>query len=326
MRQLIEMYKADHHRRTGGQGDWSTEAGHRRRARLGATRLHESPSVLPATPVKTRLLRSSERKQPPARTAHRMVEHGQLTKADEVPDESETLLAREELVEARFREEMVERRRAGMLQKRDSEAGETAEQPGISLPLALAGAEQMPRQLQETKETHAPPQQERLSLSSQSVPQAPVKTQQEQAQPPQLGPKELMRQRMLASKHRRQGAAALQSGEAAAALAALTEAQVLTPDDKSLAPLIQRAQVMLGRQDAEAAEAKVAKAPEAAAGGAADGAAQDGSHPARGNALPEGWAEGSLDGTPFYYPVSDPSRIQWSPPLVHPTMGSTEVQ
>ena len=145
-------------------------------------------------------------------------------------------------------------------------------------------------------------------------------------QPPRLGPKELMRQRMLASKHRRQGAAALQSGEAAAALAALTEAQVLTPDDKSLAPLIQRAQVMLGRQDAEAAEAKVAKAPEAAAGGAVDGAAQDGSHLARGNALLEGWAEGSLDGTPFYYPVSDPSRIQWSPPLVHPTMGSTEVQ
>ena len=30
--------------------------------------------------------------------------------------------------------------------------------------------------------------------------------------------------------------------------------------------------------------------------------------------LPEGWAEGSLDGTPFYYPVAEPSRILWAPP------------
>lgn len=323
------MYKADHHRRTGGQGDWSTEAGHRRRARLGATRLHESPSVLPAMPVKTRLLRSSESKQPSARTAHRTeVEHRQLTKTDEVPNQSELhdapLLAREELVEARFREELLERQHASMLQKQESEAG-AAEQPHISMPPAVAGADQTPRQLQETQDTQARPQQEQPSPSSQSKPQAPVKTQQEQLQPPQLGPKELLRQRMLASKHRRQGAAALRSGEAAAALAALTEAQVLTPDDNSLAPLIQRAQVMLGRQE-EAAEAKVAKALEAADGVAADGGAQDGSHPAAGNTLPEGWAEGSLDGTPFYYPVTDPSRIQWSPPLVQPTMGSAQVQ
>jgi hypothetical protein len=140
--------------------------------------------------------------------------------------------------------------------------------------------------------------------------------------PPQHGPKELMRQRMLASKHRRQGVAALQSGEAAAALAALSEAQALTPDDSSLAPLVQRAQVMLGRHEAGVGAAN-------AAHGRAD--EEDGSpRPAEpaplppratagaADALPEGWAEGSLEGTPFYYPVSDPSRIQWSPPLVVP--------
>jgi hypothetical protein len=145
--------------------------------------------------------------------------------------------------------------------------------------------------------------------------------------PPPLGPKELMRQRMLASKHRRQGVAALQSGEAAAALAALSEARALTPDDKSLEPLIQRAQVMLGRQEAEVN-----------ATGPVDGRADEGVGPrlaepaplpppppvtGGADALPEGWAEGSLEGTPFYYPVSDPSRIQWSPPLVHPAMQST---
>ena len=130
-----------------------------------------------------------------------------------------------------------------------------------------------------------------------------------------------MRQRMLASKHRRQGVAALQSGEAAAAVAALREAQALTPDDKSLEPLMQRAQVMLGRQDAAipadgravgGVEPRVVEPapsrPPATAGAA--------------NVLPEGWAEGSLDGRPFYYPVSDPSRIQWSPPLVHRAMQS----
>ncbi len=145
--------------------------------------------------------------------------------------------------------------------------------------------------------------------------------------PPQHGPKELMRQRMLASKHRRQGVAALQSGEAAAALAALSEAQALTPDDSSLAPLVQRAQVMLGRHEAGVGAAN-------AAHGRAD--EEDGSpRPAEpaplppratagaADALPEGWAEGSLEGTPFYYPVSDPSRIQWSPPLAVPPMPPT---
>ena len=44
------------------------------------------------------------------------------------------------------------------------------------------------------------------------TPQESTQTKQEQLHTPQLGPKELMRQRMLASKHRRQGVAALQSG------------------------------------------------------------------------------------------------------------------
>ena len=148
---------------------------------------------------------------------------------------------------------------------------------------------------------------------------------------PKLGPKELMRQRMLASKHRRRGAAAMQAGDAAAAVAALSEAQALTPDDPSLPPLIQRAQVMLNRQEAEAGNDSTEEA-EAGDGGSGERSAgkrrenppnlaeppplppQKVAEPTDG--LPEGWAKGSLEGTPFYYPVSDPSRIQWSAPLV----------
>jgi hypothetical protein len=176
----------------------------------------------------------------------------------------------------------------------------------------------------------------------------------QQQQPPPttpttLGPKELMRQRMLASKHRRRGAAALQAGEAADALAALREAQELTPEDQSLVQLIQRAQVMLGQQGEQtAADPKMAMGngegapvpprdgnasnataavpePEpvpAAPIGSAEAPDLGADASATGTTLPEGWAEGSLDGTPFYYPVSDPSRILWAPPLV-PEAGDT---
>jgi hypothetical protein len=364
------MYKTDHHRRTSGQGDWSAEAGHRRRAKLGTKGPPGSTSVPAASPAKTRLVRSSERKQLLTPTAQQAgTEDSEPPKADEDPSEPTSqdamVLTEEELVEARFREEMIERRRAEMLQKRNSEA-ESPQPEGSQppppppppsppppllppLPSPAAGAQEMParpikaerRQMQTAQDPQPKPQQEQMPPSSQSTPQEPMQvqreqmltpqmsleTQQEQMQTPQVGPKELMRQRMLASKHRRQGVAALQSGEAAAALAALSEARALTPDDKSLEPLIQRAQVMLGRQEAEVN-----------ATGPVDGRADEGVGPrlaepaplpppppvtGGADALPEGWAEGSLEGTPFYYPVSDPSRIQWSPPLVHPAMQST---
>ena len=64
IRQLIELYKGDHHRRTGGKGDWSTEAGHRRRARLVPADL-QPPDAPLATRAKTRMLRSSETKAEP---------------------------------------------------------------------------------------------------------------------------------------------------------------------------------------------------------------------------------------------------------------------
>ncbi len=266
------------------------------------------------------------------------------TQADDLPsgraDQDATLLTEEELVEARFREEMIERRRAEMLQKRSDAAPPEADgslrspppppppvgaQRGFARPIAQAH-----RQMQTAQDPQQKLHQEQTPPFSQSTPQESMQIQQKQMQtqpPPQHGPKELMRQRMLASKHRRQGVAALQSGEAAAALAALSEAQALTPDDSSLAPLVQRAQVMLGRHEAGVGAAN-------AAHGRAD--EEDGSpRPAEpaplppratagaADALPEGWAEGSLEGTPFYYPVSDPSRIQWSPPLAVPPMPPT---
>ena len=146
---------------------------------------------------------------------------------------------------------------------------------------------------------------------------------------------------MLASKHRSRGAAALREGEAATALEALKEAQQLTPEDQSLWPLIQRAEMMLGRegesseqvsadgdgaQIVASANATVNATDNAAVNAAnattngttvgvpaaaSEGAADEGTS----SGLPEGWAEGSLDGTPFYYPVADPSRILWAPPL-----------
>ena len=329
------MYKGDHHRRTSGQGDWTTEAGHRRRAKLGTKGPHGSPSAPPALPAKARLVRSPEKKQQPTPTAQQSgAEDRKPLQADEVPsepvDQDATLLTEEELVEARFREEMIERRLAEMLQKRGNAGPPETEGPLHSPPPPTPTADtqgglarpttQARRQMQTTQEPRQNLYQEQILPVSQSTPQELMQIQQKQMQTPaQLGPKELMRRRMLASKLRRQGVAALQSGEAAAALAALSDAQALTPDDGSLAPLVQRAQVMMGRQEAEVGAAipadgrgdgedgpprpaAPAPVPPRATAGAAD-------------ALPEGWAEGSLEGTPFYYPVSDPSRIQWSPPL-----------
>jgi len=171
-------------------------------------------------------------------------------------------------------------------------------------------------------------------------------------EPAPPSPKEVMRQRMLASKHRSRGAAALREGEAATALEALQEAQQLTPDDQGLWPLIQRAKMMLAREGqgqgqasagggaedagtsgnatanatgtttakAAAADGTVdapATALKAGAGDSSAGGAvsEEATVEGTGSELPEGWAEGSLDGTPFYYPVADPSRILWAPPL-----------
>ena len=128
---------------------------------------------------------------------------------------------------------------------------------------------------------------------------------------------EVMRQRMLASKRRREGVAALKRGEMAAARTLLEEALSLTPQDQGLIGLLSQVEdpavrVEEDRRGSAEAEATAHSPPpptppspqpeqQATAGAVAT--------------LPDGWSAGSLpDGTPFYYAIDKPTEILWEPP------------
>ena len=131
---------------------------------------------------------------------------------------------------------------------------------------------------------------------------------------------EVTRQRMLASKRRREGVAALKRGEMAAARTLLEEALSLTPQDQGLIGLLSQVEdpavrVEEDRRGSAEAEATAAHSPpprpppppspqpeqQATAGAVAT--------------LPDGWSAGSLpDGTPFYYAIDKPTEILWEPP------------
>ena len=128
---------------------------------------------------------------------------------------------------------------------------------------------------------------------------------------------EVMRQRMLASKRRREGVAALKRGEMAAARTLLEEALSLTPQDQGLIGLLSQVEDPAVRVEEDrrgSAEAKAtAHSPPPPQ--------QPSPHPEQQAiagavaTLPDGWSAGSLpDGTPFYYAIDKPTEILWEPP------------
>ena len=128
---------------------------------------------------------------------------------------------------------------------------------------------------------------------------------------------EVMRQRMLASKRRREGVAALKRGEMAAARTLLEEALSLTPQDQGLIGLLSQVEdpavrVEEDRRGSAEAEATAHSPPPPQ---------QPSPHPEQQAiagavaTLPDGWSAGSLpDGTPFYYAIDKPTEILWEPP------------
>ena len=136
---------------------------------------------------------------------------------------------------------------------------------------------------------------------------------------------EVMRQRMLASKRRREGVAALKRGEMAAARTLLEEALSLTPQDQGLIgllsqvedPAVRVEEDRRGSAEAEATAHSPPPPPPSRPPPKAPPPPQPEQQATAGAVatLPDGWSAGSLpDGTPFYYAIDKPTEILWEPP------------